>query len=135
MRGRALFRAAATAFLVLTASAAMATRLAIKPEIVSGKALTIWTAFVEDKDDVVIVRGNVKRPQSKVGIIAGHLHIVAHRSGGLADVTADTRWAPTSRLMAYSARLPIADAATITSITVSYVPTGDVVDANSGSDT
>jgi hypothetical protein len=136
MRNQRLLQiAAAGVSLALVATSAWSNRLPIKPTIVASKMLTIWTAYAEDTGDGVIVRGTVKRPLSKVGIIPGHLHIVAHRSGGLADVTTDTRWAPTSHLMAYSARLSIADATTITSITVSYVATGDVVDANSGSET
>lgn len=124
----------AAACIALASTSALAARLAIRPQIVPSKSLAIWTAYAEDKGDFVIVHGYVKRPLVPVGIVPGHIHVVAHRPGGLPDVIADTRWGSTSRLATYSARLPIADASTITDITVSYVPTSDVADTNSGSE-
>lgn len=124
---------AATISAVMTTSAP-ASELPIKVKTVSGPRLDVWRAYAEDDGDYVRVRGTVRRPRRFVGIIPGHLHVVVTLLDGRPDVIADTRWAPTSSLANFGVRLPIADASSISSITVSYVGKDDVVDTNPGSD-
>jgi hypothetical protein len=110
--------------------------LAITPRTVSGKPLQIWTVHTEDKGDSVLVSGIVRRSRLSIGPVPGHLHIVATFADGRPDLIADTRWGSIpprgSRTGSYFARLPIADAAAISSITLSYAAKADVVDSISG---
>lgn len=127
---------AAPMLAAIVSACAAGPELAITPRTVSGKPLRIWTVHAEDNDDIVLVSGMVRRPALALGPIPGHLHIVASFADGRPDLIADTRWGSIpsrgSRTGYYSARLPIADAAAVTNITVSYAAGADVVDATSG---
>jgi len=128
-RATALRMAAVSVMAVLTSACATYPALVITPETRSGKPLKIWSVHAEDSGDTVLVRGLVRRPQFAIGILQGHLHVVARFSDGRPDLTVDTRWsyiAPRgSRTGSYSVHLPIADAAAVSHITVSYAATSD----------
>ena len=124
---------AATLISGLLATEASAAELPIKVKTISGPRLDVWRAHADSDGQIVRVFGIVRKPRRSVGIISGHLHVVATRSKGLSDVVADTRWAATADIANFTVRLPIADASTITSITVSYAAKADVVDTKSGS--
>lgn len=124
---------AATMVGVLLATDASADELPIKVKTVSGPRIDVWRAHADGDGKSVRVWGIVRKPRRFVGIVTGHLHVVATRSNGQSDIVADTRWAPTADLMNFSVRLPIADASSVTSITVSYAAKADVVDTQSGS--
>lgn len=129
-RAIALQIAAGGAAGLLTSACANNPALAITPEASSGKSLKIWSIHAEDDGDTVLVRGLVRRPALARGMLDGHLHVVARFSDGRPEVIADTRWsriAPRgSRTGSYAVRLPIADAAAVSHLTVSYAPTADV---------
>lgn len=135
-RATALQIVAGGAVGVLTSACAHNPALAITPDMRSGKSLKIWSVHAEDAGDTVLVHGLVRRPALALGMLYGHLHVVARFSDGRSDVIADTRWsriAPRgSRTGSYAVRLPIADAAAVSHITVSYAPTADAADTIPG---
>ncbi|WP_380871930.1 hypothetical protein ACFB49_28890 [Sphingomonas sp. DBB INV C78] len=135
-RATALQIVAGGAVGVLTSACAHNPALAITPDTRSGKSLKIWSVHAEDAGDTVLVHGLVRRPALALGMLYGHLHVVARFSDGRPDVIADTRWsriAPRgSRTGSYAVRLPIADAAAVSHITVSYAPTADAADTIPG---
>ncbi len=128
-RATALQIVAGSAVGFLTSACANNPALAITPEARSGKSLKIWSVHAEDGGDTVLVHGLVRRPALALGMLYGHLHVVARFSDGRPDVTADTRWsriAPKgSRTGSYAVRLPISDAAAVSLIIVSYASTAD----------
>ncbi len=128
--------AAAILLAAALAGCARGPELTITPRTISGKPLRIWTVHAEDKGDIVLVSGMVRRPALAHGSVPGHLHVVASFADGRPDIVADTRWgsipARGSRTAYYSARLPIADASAVNTITVSYVGSADTADTPSG---
>jgi hypothetical protein len=135
-RASALQIVAGGAVGLLTSACANNPALAITPDTRSGKSLKIWSVPAEDAGDTVLVHGLVRRPALALGMLHGHLHVVARFSDGRPDVIADTRWsriAPRgSRTGSYAVHLPIADAAAVSHITVSYAPTADAVGTTPG---
>lgn len=135
-RATALRIAAASAMAVLTSACATSPALVITPETRSGKSLKIWSVHAEDSGDTVLVRGLVRRPQFAIGMLHGHLHVVARFSDGRPDLIVDTRWSHITRrgshTGSYAVRLPIADAAAVSHITVSYAATSDAAGTSPG---
>lgn len=113
---------------LLAACGASGEPLPIKPRLVSGNGLIVWTAHAYALPTTGVVVHGMVCATSPQGEVPGHLHIAVVVRDGRSPIMRDTRWramAPRgSRVGAYGARLPISDASSISQITVSYIPTG-----------
>lgn len=105
---------------------AMGEPLAVPLSTPPAKQLSVWSAYTSDLGDAVLVFGLVRRPPLRTGPLWGHLHVEARFIDQRPPVWVDTRWSTIpprgSRSGRFSARLPIADAASIASISVAYSP-------------
>lgn len=90
------------------------------------RQLSVWAAHVSDLGDEVLVYGLVRRPPLRSGPLWGHLHVEARFVDQRPPVWVDTRWSTIAprgaRSGRFSARLPIADAASIAAVSVAYSP-------------
>jgi hypothetical protein len=113
--------------------APLAARLTREP----GRHVEIWTAHAEDVGAAIVVRGLVRRSPLDNHPLWGHVHIMARFADARAPLAAAARWSKpstrSSRTGSYYAELPIADAASITDIFISYAPGRHADEANAGS--
>ncbi|HWU72568.1 MAG TPA: hypothetical protein VN137_03735 [Sphingomonas sp.] len=113
-----------------------ASSLSIRPRMISGPRLMVWTTHAYRRGGMLVVHGMVWRPPHARGYLPGHLHLLVQFADGRPAATADTRWNPIpsrgSRVAAYEVGVPIADRAPVSGITASYVASDDGA-ASSGS--
>lgn len=81
-----------------------------------------------DKDERVVVDGDVRRPNGYAGVVPGHLRVEGRNAGGAVVAATDANWGEFMnrrfRRAYFHAVLPAGDASTITSISVRPITTG-----------
>lgn len=122
--------------LPLAACAGGGTPLEVRLTREPGRHLEIWSAHAGDDGDSVIVRGLVRRRPLDKHSLWGHVHIEARFRDGRSPLVAEAMWSKPSikgsRTAPYWAELPIADAAAVTDIIISYAPGRHADEANAG---
>lgn len=135
MRVRSLIGLAA--LLLATSCASAGPPLDAEITRVPSRRVEVWSVHAEDAGDVVRVRGLVRRRPLDNGPLWGHVDVEARFGDGRLPIVTEAFWsapsAKSSRTAPYSARLPIADAAAVTDIVVSYAPGRHADEANPGS--
>lgn len=93
---------------------------------VPSRRVEVWSVHAENVGGAVLVHGLVRRSPLAKGPLWGHVDVEAHFADGRPPLVTEASWrkpaAKNSRTAPYSARLPVANAADVSNIIVSYAP-------------